>query len=112
MSSVTISGLTCGILASAMRPFGAVPATSMLGILTEDVRQQPPNHDRVVDDQYANLAHGSQLHDSQQSGVCRRCTSLLKRLHQVLVGARPRGRTEHLVGFGLRRDHQQRQSAE
>ena len=55
MSSVTTSGLTCGMRCSAIAPFAAAPTTSMPGILAERLGDQPADHHRVVDDQDADL---------------------------------------------------------
>ena len=85
MSSVTMSGLICGSLASAIRPLAAVPATSISGS-DENVRQQSPDHDRIVDDRRESCRMSA--HDSDQAELVDQAV-LSERLHQVLVSAVP-----------------------
>ena len=82
---MTRSGLTCGILARAILPLAAVPTTSRAGSLGQLVGHQPAKHDRVIDDQDANLRHVLLLEDVEQVELGDQ-DFLGERLHQILVG--------------------------
>ena len=116
MSSVSTSGLNCGIRCSAITPLAAAPDHFEHGILFQRVRDQTADDHRIVHHQHANPLAG--LKQSLVHGLPMPCSSRMnsdefelldqdffgERLHDVLVGARlQRGR--HLVQFGFGGDH-------
>src|SRR6185436_821945 len=103
-SSVTTSGRTCRILASAMRPLGAVPITSRSASADRRSLTSRRTSAESSTTRMRVLAMGLRLPGEAEEGELRLQHVGSERLHQVLVDARLE-RLDHPAALELRRDH-------
>src|SRR5271165_6566398 len=86
-SSVTMSGVICGILWRAMRPCGAIPATSSAGsrLTTSEIIRLTTTESSTIKTRIFGICNSS-LDQSEDLKLLRQ-GFLGHRLHQKIVGA-------------------------